>query len=221
MPINSKDVVWIEAAEIGFWESTFLPAIAKGIKTTLGHITDRKTVTQQYPEVRPELPQHYRGLHRLNRDEKDRVKCVACMLCATACPANCIAIEAAAAPPNWPDRDKFPATFVIDELRCIYCGMCEEACPVDAIELTHIYDVTGETRAEMVYDKEKLLSIYDQTKNNPKDPVRTGRGRLGPASDFKSLPTLGPATPVARDDRSAISSTSGVIGPPPPEPDRG
>ena len=145
MPINSKDVVWIEEPEIGFWESTFLPAIAKGLKTTLGHITQYKPVTQQYPEQRPELPQHYRGVHRLNRDEQGRVKCVACMLCATACPANCIAIEAAPAPPDWPDRDKFPAEFVLDELRCIYCGMCEEACPVDAIELTHIYDLTGET----------------------------------------------------------------------------
>jgi NADH-quinone oxidoreductase subunit I len=140
------------------------------------------------------------------------------MLCATACPANCIAIEAAPAPPEWSDRDKFPAKFVLDELRCIYCGMCEEACPVDAIELTHIYDLTGETRADMVFDREKLLSIYDQTKDNPKDPVRTGRGRLGPASEFAQLPPLGPATPVVRDDRAAGASTPGVIGPPPPEP---
>jgi NADH-quinone oxidoreductase subunit I len=139
------------------------------------------------------------------------------MLCATACPANCIAIEAAAAPPDWPDRDKYPATFVIDELRCIYCGMCEEACPVDAIELTHIYDVTGETREEMIYDKEKLLAIYDQTKSNPKDPPRTTRGRLGPASEFRQLPPLQPATPVMRDDRSAGANTPGVIGPPPGE----
>ena len=64
------------------------------------------------------------------------------MLLAPRRPANCIAIEAAPAPPDWPDRDKFPAEFLLDELRCIYCGMCEEACPVDAIELTHIYDMT-------------------------------------------------------------------------------
>jgi NADH-quinone oxidoreductase subunit I len=164
------------------------------------------------------LPQHYRGVHRLNRDEKGRVKCVACMLCATACPANCIAIEAAPAPPDWPDRDKYPAEFVLDELRCIYCGMCEEACPVDAIELTHIYDLTGDSRADLVYNREKLLEIYDQTKDNPKDPVRTGRGRLGPASEFAQLPAVGPATPVVREDRAAAASTPGVIGPPPPAP---
>jgi len=215
MPINPKEVTWIKEPEMGFWEATFLPAIVKGLKTTFGHVAEHKPVTQQYPEQRPNLPQHYRGVHRLNRDEKGRVKCVACMLCATACPANCIAIEAAAAPPDWPDRDKYPAEFVLDELRCIYCGMCEEACPVDAIELTHIYDMTSETRADMVFNREKLLSIYDETKDNPKDPVRTGRGVLGPAAEFSDLPPLMPATSVARDDRAAAAPSPGVIGPMP------
>jgi len=217
MPISHKDVKWVEEPEFGFWEATFLPAIAAGLRTTFRHITDAHTVTQQYPEVRPELPLHYRGVHRLNRDEQGRVKCVACMLCATACPANCIAIEAAPAPPDWPDRDKYPATFVLDELRCIYCGMCEEACPVDAIELTHIYDITAETRQEMLFDKDKLLAVYDQTKDNPKDPVRTGRGRLGPASEFKELSAVAPATPVESGDRSARAPSPGVIGPAPPD----
>lgn len=207
----TKTITWVEEPEIGFWESTFVPAIMKGLKTTLQHVIDRKTVTQQYPEVKPDLPLHYRGVHRLNRDEQDRVKCVACMMCATACPANCITIEAQAAPAEWTDRDKFPKSFVLDELRCIYCGMCEEACPVDAIELTHIYDLTGETRAELMYDREKLLSVYDQTKDNPRDPVRTSRGVLGPSSEFATLPTLGPATGVPNADRSAKAETAGVI----------
>lgn len=197
---------------MGFWEATFLPAIVDGIKTTLRHVTDYKPVTVQYPEVKPSLPEHYRGVHRLNRDEEDRVKCVACMLCATACPANCIHIEAEDAPPDWPDRDKFPKSFVLDELRCIYCGMCEEACPVDAIELTHIYDLTGRTRNELVYDREKLLAIYDETKDNPRDPVRTQRGKLGPAAAFSGLPTVGPATDVPSDERAAQSQAPGVIG---------
>ncbi len=218
MPIDSKDVVWVEEPHIGFWEATFLPAIAEGLKTTFQHFKRRRPVTQQYPEVKPELPLHYRGVHRLNRDEQGRVKCVACMLCQTACPAFCISIEAAEAPPEWPDRDKYPATFVLDELRCIYCGMCEEACPVDAIELTHIYDMTSETREEMVFDREKLLQIYDETKDSPRDPVRTGRGRLGPASEFGDLPTLAPATPVADDDRASQAESPGVIGPAPRDP---
>jgi NADH-quinone oxidoreductase subunit I len=215
MPIDNKDVAWVEEPVIGFWEATFIPAIIDGLKTTLRHVTDYKPVTQQYPEVKPNLPLHYRGVHRLNRDEKDRVKCVACMLCATACPAECISIEAAPAPKDWPDRDKFPASFVLDELRCIYCGMCEEACPVDAIELTHIYDMTGSSRQEMIFNKDKLLKVFDETKDNPRDPIRTHRGRLGAASEFQLLPTLGPATPVAASDRSAQAPTSGVIAPTP------
>lgn len=206
-----KTVAWVEEPQLGFWESTFVPAIMKGLKTTLKHVTDRAPVTQQYPEQKPDLPLHYRGVHRLNRDEKDRVKCVACMMCATACPANCISIEAQAAPPEWPDRDKFPKSFVLDELRCIYCGMCEEACPVDAIELTHIYDLTGENRDSLLFDREKLLSVFDKTRDNPRDPVRTRRGILGPAAEFASLPTLGPATVVPDSDRSAKNPTAGVI----------
>ncbi|MCL6548050.1 MAG: NADH-quinone oxidoreductase subunit I, partial [Alicyclobacillus sp.] len=130
--------------------------------TTARHMF-QKPVTQQYPEQEPDLPPNYRGVHRLNRDEQGRVKCVACYMCATACPAHCIDIVAAPSP--WPDREKYPETFVIDELRCIYCGMCEEACPVDAIELTSLYDLTGLSREEMMFDKEKLLSVFDQTVN--------------------------------------------------------
>jgi NADH-quinone oxidoreductase subunit I len=193
MPIEDKDIEWVEEPEIGFWEATFLPAIAQGIRTTVKHVVKRETVTQQFPEVRPQLPQNYRGIHRLNRDDQGRVKCVACMLCATACPARCISIDAAASP--WPDRDKFPESFVIDELKCIYCGMCEEACPVDAIELTSIYDVTGLSREQMLYDREKLLSVYDETVKSGVDPVRTHSGALGPAARIAvPLPLPNPIT---------------------------
>lgn len=125
----------------------------------------------------------------------------------------CITIEAAPAPAEWPDRDKYPASFVLDELRCIYCGMCEEACPVDAIELTHIYDMTGTTREELVYTKDKLLQVFDETCHHPKDPVRTHRGRLGPASDFQALPPLAPATSVETSDRAAQAASPGTIAP--------
>jgi NADH-quinone oxidoreductase subunit I len=182
----AKQVKWADPPQMGLMEALYLPAIAQGIATTVKHMVSRKPTTRQYPEVKPTIPENYRGVHRLNRDDKGRVKCVACFLCQTACPANCIKIEATATDkndPNWKDRDKYPATFVIDELRCIYCGMCEEACPVDAIELTSVYDLTGLSREEMLFDKEKLLGVYDKTVQSGQDPVRTTRGTLGPASE--------------------------------------
>jgi NADH-quinone oxidoreductase subunit I len=183
---RAKTVRWAEPPKIGFAEALYLPAIAQGISTTVKHMFAGKPMTREYPEVEPDIPPNYRGVHRLNRDDKGRVKCVACFLCQTACPANCITIEATGtdkSDPQWADRDKYPASFVIDELRCIYCGMCEEACPVDAIELTSIYDLTGLTREQMFFDKEKLLSVYDETVQSGKDPVRTRRGALSPASE--------------------------------------
>jgi NADH-quinone oxidoreductase subunit I len=183
MPIAAKDVKWVQEPKMGLAEMLYLPAIFQGLTTTVGHMFSPK-VTEQYPEQEPHLPPNYRGVHRLNRDEQGRVKCVACYMCATACPAHCIDIVAAASP--WPDREKYPETFVIDELRCIYCGMCEEACPVDAIELTTLYDLTGLSREEMMFDKEKLLSVYDQTAMGNltgKDPIRTSSGQLSVAAE--------------------------------------
>jgi NADH-quinone oxidoreductase subunit I len=185
-PQPQKQVRWAEPPQIGFMEALYLPAIAQGIATTVKHLVSGKATTREYPEVEPTIPPNYRGVHRLNRDDQGRVKCVACFLCQTACPANCIKIEATATDkndPQWRDRDKYPATFEIDELRCIYCGMCEEACPVDAIELTSVYDLTGMSREEMRFNKEKLLSVYDETVQSGQDPVRTHRGPLGPASE--------------------------------------
>jgi len=160
-------------------DSLFIPAIFKGLGTTFRHLMgnvgrDGKNKNNiwvvQYPEEkrehRPVLEgglerSTFRGVHRLNRDEDGRVRCVACFMCATACPANCIHIVAEESP--WEDREKYPKMFDIDELRCIYCGMCEEACPVDAIELTPHYEIVGLTRQEMIFDKTKLLEIFDRT----------------------------------------------------------
>jgi NADH-quinone oxidoreductase subunit I len=177
--MSEKDVRWVQTPQIGLMERLYLPAIFAGLQTTVSHMF-KPTVTVQFPEQRPPIPPNYRGVHRLNRDEEGRVKCVACYMCATACPAHCIDIVAAASP--WPDREKYPEMFVIDELRCIYCGMCEEACPVDAIELTALFDLTGLSREEMMFDKEKLLSVFDETVKAGTDPVRTKSGRLSVAS---------------------------------------
>jgi len=169
-----KDIVWVREPELGMAGKSYLSLFVGGLTTTVKHLFSPKQ-TVESPEERHKSPDPllYRGVHRLNRDEQGRVKCVACFLCATACPAHCIDILAAESP--WPDRQKYPESFTIDELRCIFCGMCEEACPVDAIELTSLYDLVGKSREEMIFDKEKLLSVYDQTKDA--EPMQTKRMR--------------------------------------------
>jgi NADH-quinone oxidoreductase subunit I len=193
MALTEADIKWIEEPKIGFAEQLYLPAIFAGLQTTVKHLF-KPRLTQQFPEKRPTLPANYRGVHRLNRDEDGRVKCVACYMCSTACPAHCIDIVAAPSP--WPDREKYPELFVIDELRCIYCGMCEQACPVDAIELTTLCDLTGLSREEMMFDKEKLLSVFDETVKAGTDPVRTRAGRLGVASEQPAGAALPPSSTV-------------------------
>jgi NADH-quinone oxidoreductase subunit I len=186
MPIAESEVKWVQAPRLGLAEQLYIPAIVEGLRTTVRHMAGTLfgggARTVQFPEEQPKLPPFYRGVHRLNRDEQGRVKCVACYMCSTACPAHCIDIVAAPSP--WPDREKYPETFVIDELRCIYCGMCEQACPVDAIELTTLYDLTGATREDMMFDKEKLLAVFDHTVKAGTDPVRTQSGRLSVASEL-------------------------------------
>src|SRR3954447_23485669 len=184
MPIANADVRWIKPPRLGLMDRLYLPAIVQGLGTTIKHVFQPK-VTQQFPEQRPDLPANYRGLHRLNRDEKGRVKCVACYMCSTACPARCIDIVAAPAPAEWKDREKYPEMFAIDEWRGIYCGMWEQACPCDAIELTSMFDLTGLSREEMMFDKEKLLSVFDQSVAAGTDPVRTTSSKLSVAAEPK------------------------------------
>lgn len=175
MAIAEQDIINVDQPPITRSEATFLPEVFKGLGTTFKRLAGsvargKANRTMCYPEERREdLPiekgglfkDNFRGVHRLNRDEEGRVRCVACFMCATACPAHCIHIEGAESP--WDDREKYPIKFDLDELRCIFCGMCEEACPVDAIELTHTYDIVGLSRQEMIFDKQKLLAVYDQT----------------------------------------------------------
>lgn len=175
---KETDIVHVDQPELTAAERLYVPQVLDGVKTTLRHLRTKRLRDEtvvQYPEQKRVLrKENYRGVHRLNRDEQGRVACVACFMCATACPARCIHIEGAESP--WPDREKYPVRFEIDELRCIYCGMCEEACPVDAIELTPEYHLVGRSRGEMIFDKEKLLAIYDRTKDEKrrKNPAITG-----------------------------------------------
>jgi len=185
----------VQPPKLTWADKLYLPQIAVGLGVTARHMAGvafgGKAITVEYPEQQHKPSANYRGVHRLNKDEQGRVKCVACMLCATACPAHCIDIVGATAPETWPDREKYCESFVIDELRCIYCGMCEEACPVEAIELTGLYDLTGLSRESMIFDKTKLLSVFDLTKDQ--EPLKYNRPP-GPSAPEPKTVELVPTT---------------------------
>jgi NADH-quinone oxidoreductase subunit I len=117
--------------------------------------TFRRPITVQYPEERPYLPPRWRGRIVLTRDPDGEERCVACYLCAAACPVDCIALQATELPDQH-DR-RYPAWFRINFSRCIYCGHCEEACPTYAIQLIPDFEQGEYERHNMVYEKEDLL----------------------------------------------------------------
>ncbi len=145
--------------------NTYVIPVIKGLIITFTHMFKKKVVFN-YPEEKKVLPPNYRGLHMLTRDEHGREKCVACEMCSTACPADCIRIVANDSGETWKDnfenREKHPVVFEIDELRCIFCGMCVEACPEDAIDMTDMHNLADYTRQDFIYNKERLLGVYDE-----------------------------------------------------------
>ena len=141
-----------------WFKSFLLIELWQGLMVTGRHLFVRK-ITVQYPEEKTPQSHRFRGLHALRRYPNGEERCIACKLCEAVCPAMAITIESA----ERADRTRRTTRYDIDLTKCIFCGFCEEACPVDAIELTSIYDLIGLTRQEMIFDKEKLLRVYDET----------------------------------------------------------
>jgi NADH-quinone oxidoreductase subunit I len=110
-------------------------------------------VTVLYPEKKRRLPPRWRGRIILSRDGAGNERCVACYLCAVACPPSCISLQAA----TREDGRRYPAFFRINFSRCIFCGFCEEACPTYAIQLTPDCEMAEFERKNLVYEKEDLL----------------------------------------------------------------
>jgi NADH-quinone oxidoreductase subunit I len=113
----------------------------------------RKRATILYPEQKVYLPPRYRGRIVLTRDPDGEERCVACNLCAAACPVACISLQKA----ETDDGRWYPEFFRINFSRCIFCGMCEEACPTNAIQLTPDFEMAEYNRQNLVYEKEDLL----------------------------------------------------------------
>lgn len=140
-------------------ERLYLWPILKGLWITIRFFFSRK-VTVDYPDEKMPVRWGYRGLHRLNRDYRGNVKCVACFMCSTNCPSECIEIVAGEAPFG-SYREKYPVRFQIDELECIFCGMCEEACPEMAIQLTPVCEMSEHRREDFVLQKEELMEVRE------------------------------------------------------------
>ena len=129
--------------------------LIKGLGITLKHfLNPLKIVTVQYPDEKLEISPRYRGLHEQLRDKNGVEKCVACGLCAKACPSDCIKINGTEDKNGQRKAD----VYEIDMLRCIFCGYCEEACPVNAIRLTQGYEFAMTDEMEKNYTKERLLT---------------------------------------------------------------
>jgi len=134
--------------------------ILKGHWLTLGNFFRSlflgQASTIEFPEKKRNVSGRYRGIHVLTEREDGTPKCVACFMCATVCPAECIYIESGERPEK--TIEKYPTRFEIDLLRCVYCGFCVDACPEEAIIMSRENDLVGETRAELIIDRDRLMA---------------------------------------------------------------
>ncbi len=150
----------IERKPLSWAERTYLPQIWSGLRLTWRAMF-KKPVTLQYPEEKPELPNAYRGIPTLVKDPHGREKCVSCQLCEFVCPPKAIRITPGAIPNDAPTAhvEKAPQEFEINMLRCIYCGLCQEVCPEEAIFLQNAFSLSGYSRQELVFKKQKLYEL--------------------------------------------------------------
>ncbi len=133
-------------------------ALVKGMSVTFKTML-QKPVTVQYPDEKSPMPERFRGRHILQRHDNGLERCIGCALCAAACPAQAIYVEAAENTPEarYSPGERYAKVYEINMIRCIFCGFCEEACPVEAIVLKHQYELSAYDRKSFIYTREMLL----------------------------------------------------------------
>ncbi len=159
--LSTKAKAWVYTPYMSFFSG--LGALVKGMSITFRQMF-APTVVENYPDGAGPMKgavfqERFRGLHALQRDENGLEKCVACFLCAAACPSNCIYIEAAenTAESRISGAERYATVYNIDYNRCIFCGYCVEACPTDAITHGHGFELATYNASNLVYRKEQLL----------------------------------------------------------------
>jgi len=146
-----------------------LREVARGLWTTMRSMLE-KPVTIQYPEEKRPVRTRFKGRHVLKRYENGLEKCIGCSLCAAACPADAIFVEAAENTDSerYSPGERYASTYEINMLRCIFCGYCEDACPTEAIVLGDNYELSFVNRAQAIYTKEMLLEpVAEEGKPTP------------------------------------------------------
>jgi len=133
-------------------------AMVVGMWTTFRELWD-KPVTIQYPEIKRPVSERFKGRHELKRYDNGLEKCIGCALCAAACPADAIFVEASenTDAQRYSPGERYASTYEINMLRCIYCGYCEDACPTEAIVLGDNYELSFTNRRDAIYTREMLL----------------------------------------------------------------
>jgi len=150
-------------------------AIINGMATTLKHLF-KQPVTIEYPEVERPVRRRFKGRHHLKRYENGLEKCIGCALCAAACPADAIFVEASenSDEERYSPGERYASTYEINMLRCIYCGYCEDACPTEAIVLGHNYEMSFYEREGAIYTKRMLIEPVPENGKDTPQAVEQG-----------------------------------------------